>query len=79
MRTMTVELDSETIEKAFLKSLRDVKHDMKQQLKFIDKMQNKGTTLPYMGIFDSDMFQDWIEIEEFLKAVRAVEVYYGGE
>ena len=79
MRTMTVELDSETIEKAFLQSLRDVKHDMNQQLKFIDKMQNKGTTLPYAGIFDSDMFQDMIEIEEFLRSVRAVEVYYGGD
>lgn len=77
MRTMTVELDSETIEKAFLQSLRDVKHDMNQQLKFIDTMQDHGTTVPYLGIFDSCMDQDKVEIQEFLIALETVYGYYG--
>lgn len=79
MRTMTVELDSETIEKAFLQSMRDVKHDMNKQLEYIDKMLDQGTTSPYMGIFDPYIRQDKIDIEDFLKAVRTVEVYYGGD
>lgn len=76
MRTIAVEVDIDTLEKAFLQSLNDTKHDMNQQLKYLRTAREKGT--PYLGFFDSCIDQDEVEIEEFLRALESVRWYYGG-
>lgn len=76
MSKITIELDNEVVDKAFVQSMDIVKHDMVQQLRYIERLRSKGSTTPYMGIFDSCMDQDEIEIEEFIRALETVRAYY---
>lgn len=76
MNKIVIELDNEVVDRAFVQSMDVIKHDMVQQLKYIERLRSKGSTTPYMGIFDSCMDQDEIEIEEFIRALETVRAYY---
>lgn len=76
MHKITIELDNEVVDKAFVQSMDVAKHDMVQQLRYIERLREKGLTTPYMGIFDSCMDQDETEIKEFIEALALVRLYY---
>jgi len=76
MSKLTIELDNEVVDTVFVQSMDIVKHDMVQQLRYIERLRSKGSTTPYMGIFDNCMDQDEIEIKDFLKALVDVRSYY---
>lgn len=76
MSKIVIELDNEVVDKAFVQSMDIVKHDMVQQLRYIERLREKGSSSPYMGIFDSCMDQDEVEIKEFLRALVDVRSYY---
>ena len=76
MSKITIELDNEVVDKAFVQSMDIVKHDMVQQLRYIERLREKEATTLYMGIFDDCMDQDEIEIKDFLKALVDVRSYY---
>ena len=76
MNKITIELDNEVVDKAFVQSMDITRHDMVQQLKYIERLREKGSTPLYMGIFDDCMDQDEIEIEEFIRALELVRAYY---
>jgi hypothetical protein len=76
MNKIVIELDNEVVDKAFVQSMDIVKHDMVQQLRYIERLREKGLTTPYMGIFDDCMDQDEDEIKEFIKALVDVRSYY---
>lgn len=76
MSKITIELDNEVVDKAFVQGMDITRHDMVQQLRYIERLREKGSTSLYMGIFDDCMDQDEIEIEEFLRALEAVRNYY---
>ena len=76
MNKIVIELDNEVVDRAFVQSMDIVKHDMVQQLRYIERLREKEATTPYMGIFDNCMDQDEIEIKDFLKALVDVRSYY---
>ena len=76
MNKITIELDNEVVDKAFVQSMDITRHDMVQQLKYIERLREKGSTSLYMGIFDDCMDQDEIEIQDFLHALYLVRGYY---
>ena len=76
MNKITIELDNEVVDKAFVQSMDITRHDMVQQLKYIERLREKGSTALYMGIFDDCMDQDEIEIKEFMVSLETVRNYY---
>ena len=76
MNKITIELDNEVVDKAFVQSMDIIKHDMLQQLVYIEKLRKKGDRHPYMGIFDNCIDQDELEIQDFLHALYLVRGYY---
>lgn len=76
MSKITIELDNEVVDKAFVQSMGITLHDMVQQLRYIERLREKGSTSLYMGIFDDCMDQDEVEIKEFMFALETVRNYY---
>lgn len=76
MNKIVIELDNEVVDKAFVQSMGITLHDMVQQLRYIERLREKGSTSLYMGIFDNCMDQDEVEIKEFMFALETVRRYY---
>jgi hypothetical protein len=76
MNKIVIELDNEVVDKAFVQSMDITRHDMVQQLRYIERLREKEATTLYMGIFDDCMDQDEVEIKEFIRALELVRGYY---
>jgi hypothetical protein len=76
MNKIVIELDNEVVDKAFVQSMDITRHDMVQQLRYIERLREKEATTLYMGIFDDCMDQDEVEIKEFIRALESVRGYY---
>jgi hypothetical protein len=76
MNKIVIELDNEVVDKAFVQSMDITRHDMVQQLRYIERLREKEATTLYMGIFDDCMDQDEVEIKEFIRALELVRSYY---
>jgi hypothetical protein len=79
MYKYTIEVDEDTVAKLLVQDLKVVKHDMLKQLDYIKKETTQSNYQRYMGIFDSQIDQDEIEIRDFIRAVELVSGYYGSD
>ena len=77
MYKYTIEVDEDTVAKLLVQDLKVVKHDMLKQLDYIKKETTQSNYQRYMGIFDSQIDQDEIEIRDFIRAIELVSGYYG--